>query len=186
MDRTAKRFLFCRAFRALPVPAGAGEVLPGRFCFARRTRSSLRPCLWRARRGARSILAGSFCLSGLRSFRASPEPETIIQRSFMRRTAAVRVATVCWSRSASTPATDCGRAAANPSRCVSVTRILFGSGRGGRARSAWARADHHAGAVGSEHDNFRAALEWSRTPGQEAAGLRLAGALFWFWHLHYI
>ena len=34
---------------------------------------------------ARSILAGSLYLSGLRSFGASPEPETIIQRSFLIR-----------------------------------------------------------------------------------------------------
>jgi non-specific serine/threonine protein kinase len=35
-----------------------------------------------------------------------------------------------------------------------------------------------------EHDNLRAALEWSTaTPGQAARGLRLATTLGWFWYL---
>jgi DNA-binding CsgD family transcriptional regulator len=37
----------------------------------------------------------------------------------------------------------------------------------------------------TEHDNLRVALEWSRTDsGDQAAALRLAGALYWFWFIH--
>ncbi len=36
----------------------------------------------------------------------------------------------------------------------------------------------------AEHDNFRTALEWSRTdPGSVETGLRLAGALWWLWEV---
>ncbi len=35
-----------------------------------------------------------------------------------------------------------------------------------------------------EHDNLRAALEWSRAEGNAEAGVQLAGALFWFWFAH--
>ncbi|MEO8346217.1 MAG: tetratricopeptide repeat protein [Betaproteobacteria bacterium] len=36
--------------------------------------------------------------------------------------------------------------------------------------------------VDAEHDNLRAALAWSSTPGGDvAAGLRLAAAIYWFW-----
>jgi predicted ATPase/class 3 adenylate cyclase len=37
----------------------------------------------------------------------------------------------------------------------------------------------------SEHDNLRAALAWSQVdPARAEVGLRLAGALPWFWYLH--
>jgi predicted ATPase/class 3 adenylate cyclase len=35
-----------------------------------------------------------------------------------------------------------------------------------------------------EHDNLRAALDWSQQHDTPEMGLRLAGALYWFWHLH--
>ena len=36
-----------------------------------------------------------------------------------------------------------------------------------------------------EHDNLRSVLEWSKTPrGDLETGLRVAGALRWFWYLH--
>ncbi|MDR7458120.1 MAG: tetratricopeptide repeat protein [Armatimonadota bacterium] len=35
----------------------------------------------------------------------------------------------------------------------------------------------------AEHDNFRTALEWSRTDPDVETGVRLAGALWWFWEV---
>jgi predicted ATPase/class 3 adenylate cyclase len=49
------------------------------------------------------------------------------------------------------------------------------AGFGGDDQRGWLnRADR-------EKDNFRAALEWHRQVGHAEAGLRLAGALWWFW-----
>jgi predicted ATPase len=36
----------------------------------------------------------------------------------------------------------------------------------------------------AEHDNLRAALQWSLASANSQAALRLAGAAFWFWFLH--
>lgn len=51
----------------------------------------------------------------------------------------------------------------------------------GRDKAVWLER------LAAEHDNFRAALEWSEcTPGECSPGLELAGALhrFWLWHGH--
>jgi predicted ATPase len=37
--------------------------------------------------------------------------------------------------------------------------------------------------LGEEYDNLRAALRWSAEKGEADAGLRLGGALWWFWHV---
>jgi non-specific serine/threonine protein kinase len=53
------------------------------------------------------------------------------------------------------------------------------SGVRGAAQISWLAA------LEREHDNLRAALEWCLArPNEVEAGLRLAGALYWFWYLH--
>jgi predicted ATPase len=48
---------------------------------------------------------------------------------------------------------------------------------GGPLRDSWLER------LETEHDNLRAALQWSKAERDGAeAGLRLAGVLFWFWH----
>jgi predicted ATPase/class 3 adenylate cyclase len=48
----------------------------------------------------------------------------------------------------------------------------------GREQEAWLKK------IEREHDNFRNALDWSWTVGETEIALRLAGGLWFFWHVH--
>jgi predicted ATPase len=62
--------------------------------------------------------------------------------------------------------------------CLALAEQAWPELRGPRAESWLARLE-------TEHDNLRAALQWSKIDKDGAeAGLRLAGALFWFWVRH--
>ena len=52
------------------------------------------------------------------------------------------------------------------------------SGIWGSDQAAWLER------LEAEHDNLRAALEWSKTGENVEKGLRLGGALRWFWFIH--
>src|SRR5207249_1653237 len=62
--------------------------------------------------------------------------------------------------------------------CLAVAQEANADLRGPRQREWLDRLE-------GEHDNLRAALSWCLSePGGAAAGVRLAGALAWFWRLH--
>src|SRR5207237_980763 len=44
------------------------------------------------------------------------------------------------------------------------------------------RQAHWLARLDDEHDNLNAALAWSHAAADGETGLRLAGALWWFWH----
>src|SRR5207244_9500604 len=71
---------------------------------------------------------------------------------------------------------------------ASATRELPREARGtGGATDAGVRRSGVTAAFEREEDNFRQALRWSLDRGDAEAldiGLRLAGALGWFWFLH--
>ncbi|MFI7061725.1 DUF4062 domain-containing protein [Kribbella sp. NPDC050124] len=61
--------------------------------------------------------------------------------------------------------------------CRSMIEAATGQVRGGEEQPRWLER------LGAEHDNIRAALEWSLSLGDAQASLRIAVGAAWFWYL---